>query len=575
MSVCLFPIIAASNITKGDRVRLVPGNGKEAQVRSLLSTPSFFSTSTATIPSSALNNFANGSAVAVDCSGNVYTTGSFAGTIQFGSYTLSSANTSIFIVKQDPFGKVLYARWATAPTVIQGSWIAGNALAVDKQGNVYVGGQFTGTFAFGDFIITSVGASEYVSAFVVKLDPDGNPLFAVNPVLASQYASAAVYGLAVNDKAVYITGAFGYTVNFGSFSLSTNTGNIDLFVASLDRENGNFTGAVAGEVGSVPVPGSASGNSIALDDQGNVYVTGFFQSSITLGSIVLPGVPFTINLLVTKLDSSLNFTNAITAVNTGSSSAEGYALAVTIIAGTPRIYVTGFFTGTVAFGSFNVNTIATDGNIFLLTLDSSLNISNVSVGVINDTASFAYGTALTADWSGNVFLAGVISGTVGLGPNSITSVPGYGGTMSVSLVSASGNFINTIATVIDDTSYAYGAGLASDNQGQLYVVGTLTGTVVFGSETINVPQFQGNVFVSQLSDDSVVKLTGIAPTSATAGNFITPLFHGKVRKVCSGHLIPSFAYVREGKCSIALPCSSGPSKYAGTAYSSKQLIIPY
>lgn len=573
MSHKLEPIIAASNINKGDHIRLVHGIDKrEARVRTVLSNPSFVSSSIATITTRVVNNFANGNGVAVDREGNVYTTGAFAGTIQFGEYTLSSTNTSIYIVKQDPYGKVLYAKWATATQIVVGAYIMGDAIAIDKHGNVYVAGQFTGTFSFGNYTISSVGPSNYVSAFVVKLDPKGNALFAVNSVLNSQYASAAVYDIAVNDDAIYITGAFGYTVNFGSYSLSTNTGNVDLFIASLDHR-GNFTHAVTGLLGSNPVPGSATGHSIAVDSRGDVYMAGFFQSSITLGSIVLQGVSYSINLLIAKLDSTLNFLNAITAVNSDASSASATALAV----GTNGVYVTGFYIGTVAFGSISKTTIAVDGNMFLAIYDSNLNLRNVSTSVISDSTSFAYGNALTIDSSGSVFLAGILAGTVVFGSNTITSVAGNGGTVFISRLSPQGNFLSTIASVINDNSYAYVASITADDQGQLYIVGSLSGTVIFGSQTLNVPQSQGNMFMVQLSNDILVKLSGLAPESVLAGTAITPIFSGKVRKICSGKMIPSFSYVDgRSKHSLTLP---GDSKYyqtyAGTAYNSKLLIAPH
>src|SRR5690554_1725856 len=110
-----------------------------------------------------------GIAIAADDLGNVYTTGTFYGTITFGSITLTPDNPdvkSIFVVKQDAAGTVL---WASEFTGVGGIFNPLN-ITTDSEGNVYTTGEFNAdTATFGTITLErkSVGTSSS-DAFVVK-----------------------------------------------------------------------------------------------------------------------------------------------------------------------------------------------------------------------------------------------------------------------------------------------------------------------------------------------------------------------------------------------------------------------
>ena len=119
------------------------------------------------------------SGVAVDGSGNVYTTGYFTGTVGTvdfdpgaGVFNLTSTGRSdIFVSKLDSAGNFVWVRQ-------MGGSAAGNDVAVDGSGNVYTTGSFSGTADFdpgaGVFNLTSAGGPVFVS----KLDSAGNFVWA-------------------------------------------------------------------------------------------------------------------------------------------------------------------------------------------------------------------------------------------------------------------------------------------------------------------------------------------------------------------------------------------------------------
>ena len=89
-----------------------------------------------------------GNSITVDGSGNVYTTGTFEGTVDFdpgaGTYNLSSnGSRDIFVQKMDASGNLLWAK-SFGGTGID----SGNSITIDGSGNVYTTGQFQNTVDF-------------------------------------------------------------------------------------------------------------------------------------------------------------------------------------------------------------------------------------------------------------------------------------------------------------------------------------------------------------------------------------------------------------------------------------------
>lgn len=115
-----------------------------------------------------------GTSIALDSSGNVYTTGHFEYATDFdpgaGIFNLTSAGDwDIFISKLDPSGNFL---WATS--MGGGSNDHGTSIALDGSGNVYTTGYLYGSSNFdpgpGIFNLTSAGSTDI---FILKLAQQG------------------------------------------------------------------------------------------------------------------------------------------------------------------------------------------------------------------------------------------------------------------------------------------------------------------------------------------------------------------------------------------------------------------
>ena len=219
-----------------------------------------------------------GSAIAVDSSGNVHTTGAFGDrlnpTADFdpGPDTLnltSNGRSDVFVSKLDSNGDFLWAK-----SIGGTDHDSGYGIAVDSGGNVHTTGAFRDTVDFepgpGTFSLTSsVG-----DVFVSKLDSNGDFLWAksMGGTSLDQGNSIAVD----SGGNVYTTGFFRGTVDFdpgpGTFNL-TGSGAAKFFVSKLDSK-GNFLWAksIGGPLG---ISGTVR-NGIAVDGRGNIHTTGNF-----------------------------------------------------------------------------------------------------------------------------------------------------------------------------------------------------------------------------------------------------------------------------------------------------------
>ncbi|MDH6059217.1 SBBP repeat-containing protein, partial [Chrysosporum bergii ANA360D] len=201
-----------------------------------------------------------GYSIAVDNSGNIYTTGNFSGTATFGNTTLTSVGSAdIFITKQDSNGNYLWAQKAG------GSGLdSSRSIRADSSGNIYTTGNFSGTATFGNTTLTSAGS---VDIFITKQDSNGNYLWAQKAGGSdSDYSSSIAVD---NSGNIYTTGYFYETATFGNTTL-TSAGNRDIFITKQDSNGDYLWAQKAG--------GSDSdySSSIAVDNSGNIYTTGYF-----------------------------------------------------------------------------------------------------------------------------------------------------------------------------------------------------------------------------------------------------------------------------------------------------------
>jgi hypothetical protein len=223
------------------------------------------------------SGFDVGNAVAIDTNGNIYVTGSTSSTnfpTTPNAFDITANGTDAFVIKIDPSGtNLIYS------TFLGGSGVsAGFGIAADAGGFAYVTGYTTSTnfplshpfqFNLNDGDLTSTNGD----AFVTKVDPLGITL------VYSSYLGGSGKdvgnGIAVDAVGnVYVTGTTGST-NFPTVNPiraqcgGCGHGSNDAFVAKIDASGTNlvYSTYLGGN-------GDDAGQAIAIDTNGNAYVTG-------------------------------------------------------------------------------------------------------------------------------------------------------------------------------------------------------------------------------------------------------------------------------------------------------------
>jgi hypothetical protein len=221
--------------------------------------------------------------LAVDTTtGEFVTAGYFAGSVNFGGTTLTSAGgNDAFVARYNSSnGHVWSKRW--------GSTSEDKAFSVDVDGlgNVAVTGFFTNNVDFGGGPITNVGGVGSGDIFLVKLSPAGIYTWSKgfgSSLVANQYG----YGVAFDGAGnVLLTGGIvaltsPYTIDFGGGPF-TGDGYSNAFIAKFGS-GGTYTWAKRYLAGG----GHAAGLGIAADSGNNVLSTGYYNNSINLGGTTL------------------------------------------------------------------------------------------------------------------------------------------------------------------------------------------------------------------------------------------------------------------------------------------------
>jgi len=199
-------------------------------------------------------------AIAIDNSGNIYISGGFEGTANFGGISKSSAGgIDAFIAKYDNNGTIIWAKTGGGSLNDKS-----RGITVDASGNVYATGEVEGSSSFDGVSATGLG---WFDIFVAKYNNNGDLQWYKTAGGNNKDAGRAI----TNDAAgmVYVTGEYSNTGTFGSFTINPY-GQIDMFTAKYDA-SGEVLGVVKAGGGS-----DDAGKGIAIDPSSNIIVGGYY-----------------------------------------------------------------------------------------------------------------------------------------------------------------------------------------------------------------------------------------------------------------------------------------------------------
>lgn len=445
------------------------------------------------------------SSIAADAAGNSYAVGKFTGTsVTFGTYTLinqdpAGLKSDLFIAKYDADGNVVWAKGAwTDMTMVDGA----NSVATDASGNIYMTGFFASdTILFGSVPVKNKFYTKD-DAFIVKFNSAGNAIWAKG-IGGNMYDSGR--SITVDGSGnVFVTGTFQWSMTIGSTILESddhsNGSHNDVFLAKYGP-NGNFLWAVNAEGSVADIP-----ESVAADNQGNVYITGYYNSrTLTFGTHSITNTnagssdEFIPNdIFIAKYDAN---GNCLWAKNAGGDYPDAASSVKANQDG--NIYLTGYFKSPViTIGTktlTNAETAGARNDLFLAKFDGSGNVlwAKSSGGTGDDCAY-----SIDFDDNGNIYQAGYF-----------TSNPITFGTVTIALDDPSDCFLagydkdGKVSWVLTSNgeSQIKAQSVSIDDDGNALLTGNFMGPVNFGSSGLT----DNGIFVAKALTGSTTDMNDI------------------------------------------------------------------
>ena len=400
-----------------------------------------------------------GNAVATDKDGNVYLAGytySSDGIASGGFQNTYGDYRDAFLVKFSSSGQRLWATYYGG-----GGYDGGNAVAIDKDGNVYMAGETNSSsgIASGGFQNTYSGSND---AFLVKFSSSGQRLW------ATYYGGNEIDdGKAVaidKDGNVYMAGetssvdgiAFGGFKNtYGGFQIIAG-GDFSAYLVKFSSTGQRIWATYYGSNGT-------TGNAVATDKDGNVYLAGYTNSSDGIASSGFQNTySGSEDAFLVKFSSSGQRVWAT--YYGGNGIDDGRAVATDKDGNVYMAGLTGSNSG-IASGGFQ-NAIGDDYDSFLVKFSST---GERVWATYYGGSGIDNGNAVATDEDGNVYMAGTTGSNSGIASGGFQNT--YGGSDDAYLVKFNSSGQRLWATYYGGSGSEYGDVVTADKDGNVYLGG--------------------------------------------------------------------------------------------------------
>ena len=330
---------------------------------------------------------------------------------------------------------------------------------------------------------------------------------------------------------IYITGSFTDTIDFdpspssdihiSSFSASLNSSNTNIFIQKLDP-NGNviWTKTIGGNK-------QSWGRNIELDDQGNVYVTGFYIDTVDfdpgLGVFELVSNGSQLNTFILKLNNLGEF-EWVKTVGGDSHNWDTYVAPDIKIVGNELILISLFAgTGDLDPGA-GVEMYDSGGSDFPIIVKFNLNGDYIWSKLLESNAQQAsFAMFVESDAADNLYITGRYKDTVDFDPgplvNNVTSAAGAKDIFLLKLNNL-GDFI--WVKTLESNSSAQPTTLQRTSNNKMCLAGLFAGDLDFdtGVGQNNITSINGAHFICEVDTAGTIYIPKLIAEGQLSGSII-------------------------------------------------------
>jgi hypothetical protein len=390
---------------------------------------------------------------------------------------------------------------------------SGTAVTVDANGNTLVAGYFMGSVDFGGGLLTSAGGYDL---YLAKYSPSGAHLW------SKRFGSSGnelVSSIALDSSGnIFLAGSFYGTANFGGANL-TSGGDADAFLAKYSAQGDPIWSQRFG----ANMPDVF--NKIAVDSQGNVIATGFFQGTVLVGSTTLYSWGNGIDPMLAKFSPTGVNLWAKNFYNAGTEYGNGIAVDKRInpLTGLPydNIVIAGYFNGYINFGGgqSDANLLTTAGGYIAKFSPAGGHLWSKPYGGSNGSTRF-WGMAL--DSNGDVAVTGDFSQQTSLGGANITGTS-WGLDLFVAKYSgADGSYRWATPILGYQATTGRPTSIAIDAQNNVLMTGYFQGNYDFSGQSITSTAGVPDGLVAKYgAAGNRLWVQGFASTSSGSANSVT------------------------------------------------------
>lgn len=356
-------------------------------------------------------------------------------------------------------------------------WEHGDGVATDGSGNIIVAGTFYSSSLTLDTITLTKPDSTNPRMFLAKYNPAGDILWARMAATSSTDGNQGYAVATDNNDNIYVSGElWGDTIAFDGNTtvLPVSFGGASFLVKY--SPDGTYRWVRTGL-------GARATEGVATDGSGNVYMSGIFNSGMEINGMPLSTSGAGYGIFIASYDTSGSFQWAKATHYSFDGNGDPGALGKSIATdASSNVYLTGYFGADSIFFDSTVY-VANDTssrNVFLAKYDVNGNVvwARGAEDALNQSVE---GTCVKTHGS-DVYLSGRFNNdTVRFAGNVISSTPmSLAGEMFLTKYDGSGNnlWAASLGTNSSDDANAENE-IAVDSSGNVYLVGTLNGDIVY------------------------------------------------------------------------------------------------